>query len=216
MSTSIKLFNLEGKSTKSIDVNSNLFVETPNKQAIFDCVISENAAERQGTHSTLTKGEVRGGGKKPWRQKHTGRARTGSIRNPQWTGGGIVFGPKPNRNYLKKVNSKVRILAFKSALTLKLNNNNLFALDAKASLKTPSTKSMVKFIDALGLDSKKVLIISNNNENNIELSTNNLPKVNTKLWSKVSVRDLLNANIVIACEDTFNFYNEQFEKKLSR
>lgn len=216
MSTSIKLFNLEGKSTNSIDVNSNLFVETPNKQAIFDCVISENAAERQGTHSTLTKGEVRGGGKKPWRQKHTGRARTGSIRNPQWTGGGIVFGPKPNRNYLKKVNSKVRILAFKSALTLKLNNNNLFALDAKSSLKTPSTKSMVKFIDALGLKSQKVLIISNSNENNIELSTNNLPKVNTKLWSKVSVRDLLNANIVIACEDTFNFYNEQFEKKLSK
>lgn len=216
MSTSIKLFNLEGKSTNSIDVNHNLFVETPNKQAIFDCVISENAAERQGTHSTLTKGEVRGGGKKPWRQKHTGRARTGSIRNPQWTGGGIVFGPKPNRNYLKKVNSKVRILAFKSALTLKLNNNNLFALDAKSSLKTPSTKSMVKFIDALGLESKKVLIISNSNENNIELSTNNLPKVNTKLWSKVSVRDLLNANIVIACEDTFNFYNEQFEKKLSK
>lgn len=216
MSTSIKLFNLEGKSTNSIDVNSNLFVETPNKQAIFDCVISENAAERQGTHSTLTKGEVRGGGKKPWRQKHTGRARTGSIRNPQWTGGGIVFGPKPNRNYLKKVNSKVRILAFKSALTLKLNNNNLFALDAKSSLKTPSTKSMVKFIDALGFESKKVLIISNSNENNIELSTNNLPKVNTKLWSKVSVRDLLNANIVIACEDTFNFYNEQFEKKLSK
>lgn len=216
MSTSIKLFNLEGKSTNSIDVNPNLFVETPNKQAIFDCVISENAAERQGTHSTLTKGEVRGGGKKPWRQKHTGRARTGSIRNPQWTGGGIVFGPKPNRNYLKKVNSKVRILAFKSALTLKLNNNNLFALDAKSSLKTPSTKSMVKFIDALGLKSQKVLIISNSNENNIELSTNNLPKVNTKLWSKVSVRDLLNANIVIACEDTFNFYNEQFEKKLSK
>ena len=216
MSTSIKLFNLEGKSTKNIDVNKNLFVETPNKQAIFDCVICENAAERQGTHSTLTKGEVRGGGKKPWRQKHTGRARTGSIRNPQWTGGGIVFGPKPNRNYLKKVNAKVRILAFKSALTLKLNSNNLLALDSKAELKKPSTKSMFKFISTLGLGTKKVLIISNSDSNNIELSTNNLPKVTTTLWNKVSVRDILNANIVIACEDTFNFYNDQFEKKLSK
>ena len=216
MLTSIKLFNLEGKSTKNIDVNKNLFVETPNKQAIFDCVICENAAERQGTHSTLTKGEVRGGGKKPWRQKHTGRARTGSIRNPQWTGGGIVFGPKPNRNYLKKVNAKVRILAFKSALTLKLNSNNLLALDSKVELKKPSTKSMFKFISTLGLGTKKVLIISNSDSNNIELSTNNLPKVTTKLWNKVSVRDILNANIVIACEDTFNFYNDQFEKKLSK
>ena len=216
MSVNIRLFNLDGKSSKNIDINEKLFVQTPNKQAIFDCVICENASQRQGTHSTLTKGEVRGGGKKPWRQKHTGRARTGSIRNPQWTGGGIVFGPKPNRNYLKKVNSKVRILAFKSVLTLKLKSNSLLALESKSSLKKPSTKLMYKFISSLGLLSKKVLIISNSDTNNIELSTNNLARVTTKLWNKVSIRDLLNANVVIAFEDTFNFYNEQFEKKLSK
>lgn len=216
MSTNIKLLNIDGTSTQNIDVTANIFVEKPNKQAMFDCVISENAAERQGTHSTLTKGEVRGGGKKPWRQKHTGRARTGSIRNPQWTGGGVVFGPKPNRNYIKKVNAKVRILAFKSALTLKLNDNNLMALEPTAKLEKPSTKAMVNFIKNANLDNRKVLIITNSNENNIQKSTNNLVKVNTKLWNQVSVRDLMHANVVVASADIFNMYEANFNKKFAK
>lgn len=216
MSTNIKLLNIDGTSSKNIDVTANIFVEKPNKQAMFDCVISENAAERQGTHSTLTKGEVRGGGKKPWRQKHTGRARTGSIRNPQWTGGGVVFGPKPNRNYIKKVNAKVRILAFKSALTIKLNNNALFALDATAKLEKPSTKAMVQFVKAANFENQKVLIISNSNENNIQKSTNNLQKVETKLWNTVSVRDLMHAQVVVASEDTFGMYESNFNKKFEK
>ena len=215
MNTSVKLYDINGKSTKEIKLPENLFVEQPHKQAIFDCVIAENAALRQGTHSTLTKGEVRGGGKKPWRQKHTGRARTGSIRNPQWTGGGVVFGPKPNRNYLKKVNAKVRILAFKSVLSLKLLSNNLFAMESTSVLKKPSTKLMSDFINNAGLNNKKVLIISNSNENNIQKSTNNLVDIETKLWNSVSVKDVLNANVLIVFEDVFSMYNDQFSKKLS-
>lgn len=204
----ISLFDIKGNITKSIDLNTNIFVDKPHKQAIFDSIICENASLRQGTHSTLTKGEVRGGGKKPWRQKHTGRARTGSIRNPQWTGGGVVFGPKPNRNYTKKVNSKVHKLAMKSAFTLKLNDNGLFALESDARLEKPSTKSMVEFIKNSKFENKKVLIIVENNENFIQKSTNNLTKVTTKLWNQVSVKDIVHANVLVVSENVFSKYEE--------
>ena len=167
MAVNLKLLKFNDKSTKNIDVTDAIFVEQPNKQAIFDCILCENASLRQGTHSTLTKGEVRGGGKKPWRQKHTGRARTGSIRNPQWRGGGVVFGPKPNRNYEIKVNAKIRILAFKSALTLKLKNDNLFALDNNIKLEKPSTKLACEFIKNSKMSNKKVLVVTNNDATNI-------------------------------------------------
>lgn len=202
----INLLDITGKTVKTIEAPEQLFVEQPNKQAIFDCIIAENAAERQGTHSTLTKGEVRGGGKKPWRQKHTGRARTGSIRNPQWTGGGVVFGPKPDRNYKKKVNAKVFRLAMRSAFTLKLENEKFFALEAGAKLDKPSTKSMVSFIDTAKFEDKKVLIIVDKDQENIQKSTNNLQKVHTKYWNTVSVRDIVDANIVVMDTDVFNKY----------
>ena len=105
MDKKVKLINLKGEVIKEVGFNKDLLVAKIAKQAIFDTVIAEQASKRQGTHSTLTKGEVRGGGRKPFMQKHTGNARQGSIRNPQWVGGGIVFGPKPNRNYNKKVNN---------------------------------------------------------------------------------------------------------------
>ena len=216
MSVSLKLLKFNEKSTKNISVAEELFVETPNKQAMFDCVICENAALRQGTHSTLTKGEVRGGGKKPWRQKHTGRARTGSIRNPQWRGGGVVFGPKPNRNYTLRVNSKVRILAFKSALTLKMQADNLYALDKNTSLEKPSTKAVCEFIKQQNFQNQKLLIIGNNDATNVIKSAHNLTKVDAKVWNQVSVKDIMNANIVIAFEDTFAQYLEQFNKKLNK
>lgn len=215
MSVSLRLLKFSGKSTKNIEITEDLFVETPNKQAMFDCVVCENAAQRQGTHSTLTKGEVRGGGKKPWRQKHTGRARTGSIRNPQWRGGGIVFGPKPNRNYTIKVNSKVRILGFKSALTLKMTNSNLYALDKETSLEKPSTKAVCEFIKKENLENQKLLIITNTDSFNLIKSTHNLAKVEAKQWNQVSVKDIMNANIVIAFEDTFAEYANQFNKKMN-
>ncbi|MGL4951757.1 MAG: 50S ribosomal protein L4 [Mycoplasma sp.] len=203
----IKLFDINGNDKGSIKVDQSLFVDKINKQAMFDCVIAEQASMRQGTHSTLTKGEVRGGGKKPRKQKHTGQARSGSTRNPHWVGGGVVFGPKPNRNYTKKVNSKVFKLALKSALTLKLNDTVLFGLDNKAKLETPSTKAMVNFFEKANLANKKVLVITNEFDN-IELSTNNIPKVTTKTWNKVSVRDVMHSYAVIIQEDSINKMKE--------
>ncbi len=216
MSVNLKLLKFNDKSTKNIDVTDAIFVEEPNKQAIFDCVLCENAALRQGTHSTLTKGEVRGGGKKPWRQKHTGRARTGSIRNPQWRGGGIVFGPKPNRNYEIKVNGKIRILAFKSALTLKLKNDNLFALDNNIKLEKPSTKLVCEFIKNSEMSNKKVLVVTNGDASNVIKSIHNLEKVVAKPWNQVSVRDIVNANILVMYDDVFELYNSQFAKKMQK
>ncbi|MCV3753876.1 50S ribosomal protein L4 [Ureaplasma zalophigenitalium] len=198
----IKLLSVDGSLLDAnFEVTADLFVEEVHKQAMFDVVLSENAAERQGTHSTLTKGEVRGGGKKPWRQKHTGKARTGSTRNPHWTGGGVVFGPKPNRNYAKKVNQKVRLLAFKSALTIKLNNQALYALDANAALEVPSTKKMVEFINTANFQNQKVLIALNDKNENIAKSSANLQKVIAKKWNQVSVRDVMHANVVVVAQD---------------
>ncbi|MCV3728411.1 50S ribosomal protein L4 [Ureaplasma miroungigenitalium] len=198
----IKLLSVDGSLLDAnFEVTADLFVEEVHKQAMFDVVLSENAAERQGTHSTLTKGEVRGGGKKPWRQKHTGKARTGSTRNPHWTGGGVVFGPKPNRNYAKKVNQKVRLLAFKSALTIKLNNQALYALDANAALEVPSTKKIVEFINTANFQDKKVLIALNDKNENIAKSSANLQKVIAKKWNQVSVRDVMHANVVVVAQD---------------
>lgn len=202
----IKLLTIDGNVAKDLEITSNLFVEEPNKQAMFDVVISENAAERQGTHSTLTKGEVRGGGKKPFRQKHTGRARAGSTRNPHWTGGGVAFGPKPNRNYTKKVNRKVRLLAFKSALSLKLMEHNLFGLEANTKLEVPSTKKIVNFISNANLVDKKILFVLDENNENISKSANNLSKVVSKKWSQVSVRDILHSNVLVVAEEAFANY----------
>lgn len=204
----INKYDITGSIKGQIEINDSIFVDKPHKQAIFDSIICENASKRQGTHSTLTKGEVRGGGKKPWRQKHTGRARTGSTRNPHWVGGGVVFGPKPNRNYTIKLNSKIHKLAMKSALTLKLNANSLFALDQNANLDKPSTKSMANFIKTAQVSNQKLLFIVSNHENLIQKSTNNLPKVETKLWNQVSVKDIVHANALFISEDVFAKYEE--------
>lgn len=205
----IKLFDINGHEKGTITIDKALFVEKPNQQAMFDCVIAEQASTRQGTHSTLTKGEVRGGGKKPRKQKHTGRARTGSTRNPHWVGGGVAFGPKPTRNYEKKVNSKIFRLALKSALTIKLNDNILFGLENKATLEKPSTKAMVEFLENAKLNNRKVLFIMNEFDN-IELSTNNIPKVTTKVWNKVSVRDIMHSYAIIIQEDSINKMKEVY------
>ena len=209
MANSIKLLDLSGKSSKTIDFAPELIIDKPHKQAMFDCVIAENASERQGTHSTLTKGEVRGGGKKPWKQKHTGKARTGSTRNPHWVGGGIAFGPKPNRNYLKKVNSKVTKLAMKSILSIRLKGESLFALENAIKMEKPKTKDVAKFLQKLEMDSKKVLFVLNDKDN-LMLSINNIKNANAKVWNSVSVRDLMHHNVIIIQEDSINKMKEVY------
>ena len=200
----VKLLNLKGETVKQVELNENLLVDKIAKQAMFDAVIAENAGNRQGTHSTLTKGEVRGGGKKPFAQKHTGNARQGSIRNPQWVGGGVVFGPKPGRNYTKKVNAKVSKLAFKSAITLKVKDASLCLLEDAAKLTKPSTKTIVEMLEKCDFANKKVLFVLNDSTDNVTKSIRNIGKACVKAYNQVSTKDIMHANVVIiqesACE----------------
>jgi len=141
----VKVYNQEGSEVKDLELNEAVFGIEPNKQALFDMVLLQRASLRQGTHKVKNRTEVRGGGKKPWRQKGTGRARQGSIRAPQWRGGGVVFGPTP-RSYKFKLNRKVRRLALKSALSTKINDNEFMALEAiRRSKNKRNGESISKF-----------------------------------------------------------------------
>lgn len=194
----IKLYDITGKSVKEIEFS------LPNttkvyEQAMFDQVLAENAGKRQGTHSTLTKGEVRGGGKKPLQQKHSGNARQGSIRNPHWVGGGVVFGPKPNRNYKLAVNKQVSKKAFDSALLLKIQSNNIFIIDDFKEAK-PSTKKAVALFKALKINDQKNLFVAADSKNVINAikTFSNIKKTVAKKVNQVSTRDILNAkNLVV-------------------
>ena len=158
----VKVYNQEGSEVKDLELNEAVFGIEPNKQALFDMVLLQRASLRQGTHKVKNRTEVRGGGKKPWRQKGTGRARQGSIRAPQWRGGGVVFGPTP-RSYKFKLNRKVRRLALKSALSTKINDNEFMALEA-IKFDAPKTKEMVKVLANLDAKHVNVYDILNSNK----------------------------------------------------
>ena len=209
MDKNVKLINLKGEVLKEVTFNKNLLVSKVAKQAIFDTVVAESAAKRQGTHSTLTKAEVRGGGRKPFMQKHTGNARQGSIRNPQWVGGGIVFGPKPTRNYKKKVNDKVIHLAFKSVITEKVNANVVYLLD-DAKIAKPNTKTVANLLKKLEVYGKKVLFVLNDKQESFVKSARNINKVVVKKFDQTSTTDVMNAKVLIieakACDGLGKVY----------
>lgn len=209
MDKNVKLINLKGEVLKEVAFNKNLLVSKVAKQAIFDTVVAESAAKRQGTHSTLTKAEVRGGGKKPFMQKHTGNARQGSIRNPQWVGGGIVFGPKPTRNYKKKINDKVIHLAFKSVITEKVNANVIYLLD-DAKIAKPNTKTVANLLKKLEVYGKKVLFVLNDKQESFVKSARNINKVVVKKFDQTSTTDVMNAKVLIieakACDGLGKVY----------
>ena len=207
----VNLVDLSGN-IKKIDLkNTSLIEAKPSKQAIFDSILSENAGERQGTHSTKTKAEVRGGGRKPWRQKHTGKARQGSTRSPQWVGGGVVFGPKPNRNYDIKLNKKVRKLAVRSAITFKFKENQIYLMVNDIDMKSPSTNKIDTLLKKLEISNKKILFILNDEKNeNFNLSCRNIQKVYSKKWNQVSTRDIANSHITICQENAFDKFSEVF------
>lgn len=209
MDKNVKLINLKGEVLKEIAFNKNLLVSKVAKQAIFDTVVAESAAKRQGTHSTLTKAEVRGGGKKPFMQKHTGNARQGSIRNPQWVGGGIVFGPKPTRNYKRKINDKVIHLAFKSVITDKVNANVVYLLD-DAKIAKPNTKTVANLLKKLEVYGKKVLFVLNDKQESFVKSARNINKVVVKKFDQTSTTDVMNAKVLIieakACDGLGKVY----------
>lgn len=182
---------------KDIKLNKELLNIEPNEKVLYDAIILQRASLRQGTHSTKNRSEVSGGGRKPWRQKGTGRARQGSTRAPQWRGGGVVFGPTP-RSYKFKLNRKVRRLALKSALSSKVQDNEFTAIDG-ISFEAPKTKQMVKVLENLN-SPVKTLIVVDEITLNVEKSASNIPGVKLLDAKHVNVYDILNSDKLIMTE----------------
>ena len=193
----VALLNQKAENVGEIELNDAVFAIEPNNQAIFDMVLLQRASLRQGTHKVKGRSEVRGGGKKPWRQKGTGRARQGSTRAPQWVGGGTVFGPTP-RSYKFKLNRKVRRLALRSALSQKLIDNEFTALDALA-FDTKKTKNMVEVMNAFETPRKALIVVDEINEN-VALSARNLPNVKLLDAKHLNVYDVLNSTNLFMTE----------------
>ncbi|HAO61925.1 MAG TPA: 50S ribosomal protein L4 [Erysipelotrichaceae bacterium] len=195
----ITVLNQEGKALHELELATEVFGIDPNPQAIFDTVLMQRASLRQGTHKVKNKREVAGGGRKPFRQKGTGRARAGSIRSPQWRGGGIVFGPTP-RSHSFRINRKVRRLALKSVLSEKATANEIVVVDA-FKIDTPKTKEFVKIQSALNLTSKTLYIFSaEENWENAYLSLRNLPNALFMTVEGINVYDLMNADKLVFTE----------------
>ncbi len=194
----VNVLDMAGKVVGELNLNDAVFGIEPNQYVIHAAVVNYLANQRQGTQSTLTRTEVRGGGRKPWKQKGTGHARQGSIRAPQWTHGGIALGPKP-RDYSYSLNKKVKRLAIKSVLSDKVANNNLIVLDSLV-VETIKTKTVVNMLAALGADKKAIIVMGENNTNAVK-SARNIPGVKTALTNTINVYDLLNADKVIIVKD---------------
>lgn len=201
----VALLSQTGQNVGEIELNDLVFGIEPNQQALYDVVKAQRAAMRQGTHKVKTRSEVRGGGRKPWKQKGTGRARAGSSRSPLWTGGGTVFGPSP-RDYGLKVNRKVRRLALKSVLSQKLADEKLKVLD-KLELAEVKTKGMVEVLNNLELAGKVAFVLADNNDN-VTLSARNIPGVTVTTVSHVSVYELMNYQTVVVTADAVKSYEE--------
>lgn len=182
---------------KKVNLNGDVFGIEPNTQVMFDAVQVYQANKRQATAKTKTRAEVRGGGKKPWRQKGTGRARAGSSRSPIWVGGGTVFGPIGNQNFKLKMNKKSHALALKSALSIKANEKNIVLVENLTSTKT---KEVVKTLEALKVDSKTLVVLAEENEE-FTRAARNVPFVKVVLANNVSVYDLINATKLVMTVD---------------
>ena len=194
----LELLNNNGEKVKDIKLNDNVFGITPNDIVLHDAIVLSMANSRQGTHSTKTRAEVSGGGRKPWRQKGTGNARQGSIRAVQWRKGGIAFGPKP-RDYSKKQNKKVRRLALLSALSYKATDNEIVLLDS-IKFETNKTKEMLKLLNILGLANSKVLLVIDELDENICLASRNLGNVLIVLPTEVNTYDVVNSDKMVITE----------------
>ena len=190
----VALLNQAGSNVGEIELNESVFGIEPNQHVLFEAVIMQRASLRQGTHKVKNRSEVAGGGRKPWRQKGTGRARQGSIRSPQWRGGGIVFGPTP-RSYAYKLPKKVRRLAIKSALSSKVVDNSIVVLEDLA-LNAPKTKEMASVLKGLSVEKKALIVTADNNEN-VALSARNIPGVTVVTANGVNVLDVLNHDKLI-------------------
>ncbi len=190
----VALYNQSGSQVGEIELNDSVFGIEPNNHVLFEAVIMQRASLRQGNHKTKVRSEISGGGRKPWKQKGTGRARQGSIRSPQWRGGGTVFGPVP-RSYSYKLPKKVRRLAIKSALSSKVLEENILVLDTLA-FEAPKTKEFTAVLKGLSVDSKALIVTANLDEN-VALSARNIPGVTVVTATGVNVLDVLNHDKLI-------------------
>jgi large subunit ribosomal protein L4 len=186
--------NTSGEKVKEVELRDDIFAVPVNEPVIHQALVRQLANARLGTHKTKTRGEVSGGGRKPWRQKGTGRARHGSIREPQWRGGGTVFGPQP-RSYRQKMPRKMRRLALKSALSVKAADEQILVLDV-LEMPEPRTREMEAILDNLDVDSTALILLPERN-NNVEKSANNLPYVKTLGAQYLNVRDILGYDYLI-------------------
>lgn len=191
------VLKVDGSKAGSVELSDAVFAIEPNKDVLFEAINLQRASLRQGTHSVKNRSAVRGGGRKPWRQKGTGRARQGTIRAPQWRGGGIVFGPTP-RSYAYKMPKKMRRLALRSALSFKVQENEFKIIDA-FGLEAPKTKEFTKVLSNLELP-KKVLVVTESEDVNVELSARNIPGVQITTVTGLNVLDITSADSVLITE----------------
>ena len=202
----VELLNLKGEKVKDINLNENIFGIEPNKNVLYDAIILSRAALRQGTHKTKNRSEVSGGGRKPWRQKGTGRARQGSIRAVQWVGGGRYGTPVP-RDYSKKQNRKERRLAIKAALAYKAQENGVIVLE-NLKLATPKTKDMKALLETLKIADKKVLLVVKEFDDNMILASRNLQNVVLISADEINVLDVVGTDVVVFTQDALNAVEE--------
>ena len=205
----IDVFNIEGKKVSDIELKEEIFGIEPNEKIVHSVLVNYLANQRQGTANTKTRAEVSGGGRKPWRQKGTGRARQGSIRAPQWFKGGIALGPKP-RDYRYTLNKKERRLAVKSVLSSKVLENNLVVVDTLA-FNEIKTKNMVKALENLKVEGKALIVLPEKNEN-VQKSARNIKDVKTSLVNTINVYDLLKYNKLVLTLDAVKSIEEVYTK----
>lgn len=202
----VKVFNMEGKEVGSLELNDSVFAVDVNEHLMHMAVVGQLANKRQGTQSAKTRAEVSGGGRKPWKQKGTGHARQGSTRAPQWTGGGVVFAPKP-KEYSLKMNKKEKAGAIKSALTSKVNDRKFIVLDS-LELNEIKTKKMVAVLNSFNLT--KALVVMDKVDENVILSAQNIPDVRTTVSESINVFDLLKYDTVVITKEAVKKIEEVY------
>nr|WP_320026965.1 50S ribosomal protein L4 [uncultured Acetobacterium sp.] len=202
----IDVLDVKGNVVGDVELSEGIFGIEPNEYVVHEVVVALLANRRQGTRSALTRSEVRGGGRKPWRQKGTGRARAGTIRSPLWKGGGVIFAPK-SRDYSKKVNKKVKALAMKSVFSAKAQDNELRVLN-QLVMDAPKTKEMIAVLN--NINAQKALIVLPDNNEAIIRSANNIPKVATTTVNELNVYDMLKYDVLIMTQESLQKIEEVY------
>ena len=203
----VALYDITGSQIGDVELSDDIFGVKINTHVMYEAVKNYLANQRQGTQSAKTRGEVRGGGRKPWRQKGTGRARQGSIRSPQWIGGGVVFAPKP-RDYSYKLPKKIKRLALKSALSSKVQDQEIIVVDSLV-LDKPKTKDMIQVLSNLKTG-KKTLVVMPERDENVILASRNIPGVKTAFVNTINVYDILNCDSFLITKDAVNKVEEVY------